>query len=216
MSSVIDYLERGAPAMGVVLDQEQKRKFAVFANELLKWNSKINLTAISRAEDIAVKHFLDSLAVLKHLGPCRQLLDIGSGAGFPSIPLKIVAADCSITSIDAVEKKILFQKHIARLLPLEKFSAVHGRAEKLATEYPQTFDTITSRAFSDIPTFVRIALPLLAAEGTIIAMKGKDGRKEAEESVVVLSRIGASIAEVHEFRLPLLNEMRSLVFVRRK
>lgn len=216
MSSLTDYLESGSKELGLDLTREQQHKFALFADELLKWNSKINLTAITSPEDIAVKHFLDSLSVLKSLGQCQQLLDIGSGAGFPSIPLKIVAPEIGVMSVDAVEKKILFQKHVARQLQLERFRAVHIRAEKIPPEYHGYFDVIVSRAFSNIPTFVRIAAPLLAPNGVMIAMKGKDGRREAEDSSIELSELGVAIANVCEFRLPLLEEMRSLVMIRRK
>lgn len=215
MSRLQEYLERGAEELGIVLDQAHFEKFTLFAAELCKWNRKINLTAITKAEDIAVKHFLDSLAILKHVNISGDLLDVGSGGGFPAIPLKIVSPSTRIVSVDAVEKKILFQRHVARLLCLEKFTALHARVEGLVAEYPERFNWIVSRAFSGIPQYVQVALPLLADDGVIIAMKGKEGKSEAEMSADKLSVLGVTVADIHEFQLPFIKESRSLVIIRR-
>lgn len=216
MSSVSEYLERGAADLGIELDQAQLGKFATFAHELLKWNRKINLTSIVRLDEIAVKHFIDSLSVVPYLDASGELLDIGSGGGFPAIPLKIVLPDLTVVSVDAVEKKVLFQRHVARLIQLEKFIALHARAETLPLEYGERFGRIVSRAFSDIPTFVELALPLLAPEGVMVAMKGKEGRREAEDAADRLDQLGTIITEIVEFQLPLLAEARSVVIIRKK
>jgi len=215
MSTIEGYLERGAAELGLVLDKVQLGKFAVFAAELCKWNRKINLTAITRTEDIAVKHLLDSLAVIRHVELCGEVLDIGSGGGFPAIPLKIVTPLVAIVSVDSVEKKILFQRHAARLLGFEKFTAVHARVEDLAAVYPGRFSTIVSRAFSDLEKYVRLALPLLAPDGVIVAMKGREGKSEAETSAGKLAALGVAVTDVREFNLPLSGESRSLVLIRR-
>lgn len=215
MNSLKDYLARGAIELGIVLDQPQLEKFAIFAAELCKWNRKINLTAITRAEDIAIKHFLDSLAVVTYVNLGGNLLDIGSGGGFPAIPLKIVTPAVDIVSVDAVEKKILFQKHIARVLFLEKFRAVHTRVEALMGVYPEQFNTIISRAFSDVTKYAQLALPLLAPEGVIIAMKGREGRAEAESSSEKLAGLGVSVVKIEEFLLPIINEKRSLIVIKK-
>ncbi|MBP1727864.1 MAG: gidB [Deltaproteobacteria bacterium] len=215
MNILQEYLERGAEQLGIVLEQAHVEKFKLFATELCKWNRKINLTAITRTEDIAVKHFLDSLAILKHVNISGELLDIGSGGGFPAIPLKIVTPAAIIVSLDAVDKKILFQRHVARLLCLENFTALHARVEDLGEEYPERFNRVVSRAFSDIPKYVQLALPLLAPDGVIIAMKGREGKSEAEMSSGKLTVLGAVVADIHEFRLPFSGESRSLVIIRR-
>ena len=215
MNTLQEYLELGAEQLGIVLEQTHVEKFTLFATELCKWNRKINLTAITRPEDIAVKHFLDSLVILKHVHISGELLDIGSGGGFPAIPLKIVIPAADIISIDAVEKKILFQRHVARLLCLENFTALHARVEDLVEEYPERFNRIVSRAFSDIPKYVQLALPLLAPDGVIIAMKGREGKSEAEMSAAKLTVLGAVVADIHEFHLPFSGESRSLVIIRR-
>jgi len=216
MITLESHLKRGAEALGLTLTSLQSDSFAIFAAELCKWNRKINLTSIILPEEIAIKHFIDSLALGMYVDMTGELLDIGSGGGFPSIPIKIVFPDIGIVSVDAVEKKILFQRHVARLLGFKRFSALHCRVEDLPEQYKEMFNCIVSRAFSDIPGFAKLALPFLAKDGVIVAMKGKDGNKEAEESAEELTRIGAVVSAVHEFQLPLLKDARSLVIIKRK
>jgi len=216
MNSLQDYLQKGAEELGINLSPEQIEAFTIYARELCKWNSKINLTSITGEEEIAIKHFIDSLTVLKYADVTGELLDMGSGGGFPGIPIKILSPGTSVVSVDAVEKKVNFQRHIVRTLALEGFSAQHGRVENLATEYKNFFKTVVSRAFTDIPVFVKYALPLLVEDGVIIAMKGKEGRKEAESAAAELKRMGVTVSAVHEFALPLLKDLRSLVFMRRE
>lgn len=216
MKDLENHLLRGAEALGLTLSSVNLDQFSIFASELCKWNRKINLTSIVQPEEIAIKHFIDSLALGLYADMRGELLDIGSGGGFPSIPIKIVFPDIGIVSVDAVEKKILFQRHVVRKLALERFSALHCRVENLPEHYKGTFDCIVSRAFSGITGFVKSALPFLRNDGVIVAMKGKDGKKEAEEFVDELDRIGAVISSVHEFQLPLLNDARSLIIISRK
>ncbi len=209
-------LARGAAELGVELTAAELGRFYRLAAELKKWSKKINLTAIHTDEEIAVKHFLDSLTLLKAIGRRGKLLDIGSGGGFPAIPLKIVCHDLHIISVDAVEKKIIFQRHTARLLGLHDFTALHARGEELPPHYAGTFHWAVSRAFSDIPAFVRIALPLIRENGKIVAMKGRGGREEAHLVSSSLAEMGVKVAEVIEFRLPVSGDARSLVVMERE
>lgn len=216
MKVLEQYLSQGAAELGMELSREQVDSFEVLAAELCKWNRKINLTSILLPEEIAIKHFIDSLAIGKCIDETGQLLDIGSGAGFPAIPLKILFPAVEMVTVDAVEKKILFQRHIARLLGFKKFNAVHCRVESLPANYKESFNVIVSRAFSELSEFVKFALPLLATNGTIIAMKGREGKKEAEDSADELSKLGAIVSTIHEFELPLLMGARSQIIIRRK
>jgi len=215
MKAFQDYLKEGSAELGIILSPQQLASFTIYADELCKWNRKINLTSITLPEEIAVKHFIDSLTLLKYAVISGELLDIGSGGGFPGIPIKIVSPGTRVVSVDAVEKKINFQRHIVRTLALEGFSAQHSRVENLFPQYENFFNHIVSRAFADIPEFVKNALPLLAENGTIIAMKGKEGRKEAEAATAELERMGVAVSAVHEFELPLLKDLRALIFIRR-
>ena len=209
-------LVTGAVELGLKLGADELGKLYAFASELKKWSKKINLTAIRGDEEIAVKHFLDSLVLLRVAGLKGHLLDIGSGGGFPAIPLKIARRELQVVSVDAVEKKVIFQRHAARLLGLHGFEALHARAEELAMQRGGRFDWVVSRAFADIPTFVRIALPLIKEQGMIIAMKGRGGREEAEVAGAALRDMGAVVREVIEFHLPVSADARSLIIINRR
>ncbi len=210
-----ELLARGAAELGVELTTAELGKFYALAAELKKWGRKINLTAIREDEEIALKHFLDSLTLLKLVGPRGDLLDIGSGAGFPAIPLKIVRHELRVVSVDAVEKKIFFQRQAARLLGLKKFEALHARAEELAPGHARSFDWVVSRAFADIPTFVHLSLPLVREEGWLIAMKGRSGRQEAEAARPALAELGVAVSNIYELVLPGSADARSLVVMKR-
>lgn len=209
-------LVTGAGELGVKLSAAELGKLYAFAAELKKWSRKINLTAIRGDEEIVVKHFLDSLVLLRVVGVNGDLLDIGSGGGFPAIPLKIARRELQVLSVDAVEKKVIFQRHAARLLGLHGFEALHVRAEELAAQRGGRFDWVVSRAFADIPTFVRIALPLVREQGKIIAMKGRGGREEAEAAGAALRGMGAEVSEIIEFHLPVSGDARSLIIINRR
>jgi 16S rRNA (guanine527-N7)-methyltransferase len=208
-------LARGASELGLHLTPAELGMLYAFAAELKKWSRKINLTAITVDEEIAVKHFLDSLTLLKIVGRAGRLLDVGSGGGFPAIPLKIACRDLHVVSVDAVEKKIIFQRHAARLLGLHGFEALHARGEELAARHAGSFDWVVSRAFSDIPTFVRIALPLLKENGRIVAMKGRRGGEEARTVSVALADLKVQVTGIIEFRLPVSGDARSLIVMER-
>ena len=208
-------LLRGAAELGLQLTSAQLGNFYTYAGELTKWSKKINLTAIRTDEDIALKHFIDSLTVAKVVKNRGKLLDLGSGGGFPAIPLKILFHELQIVSVDAVEKKVIFQRHVARLLHLHGFDAVHARGEELVKSHVGQFDWIVSRAFSDIPTFVAMALPLLKPDGRIIAMKGRGGREEGEAAKGALDDLGGRIVDMLEFRLPVSGDARYIVLIGR-
>ena len=165
----------GARSFDIKLQADQIRLFADHARELMRWNRTFNITAITDPRDIALKHYLDSLPAARHIPPAATLLDIGSGGGFPGIPLKIVMPSLRVTLIDASRKKINFLKHAIRTLKLAYTEAIHGRVEHLANDfsYCQRFDVIISRALSALPDYIRLAQPLLAAGGKIIALKGR-------------------------------------------
>ena len=170
----------GAKAFCISLDEKALAAFDLFLRELLKWNEKINLTAIRTEKGIIIKHFLDSLSVFPHLTKNFSLLDIGSGAGFPGIPLKIVEPSFEITLIDSVLKKVDFQRHIIRRLGLRGIEASHGRVEdkQVLERLEGRFDIVLSRAFSDLQTLLRVSYPLLKKRGFVLAMKGKVSGEE--------------------------------------
>lgn len=207
-------LSAGAAEFGTQLDAGQLARFSLFVDELRKWNRRINLTAITADREIAVKHLLDSLTLTTILPAQGRLLDIGSGGGFPAIPLAIVSPGLSVTSVDAVGKKITFQRHVGRLLGLGNLTAIHSRAEALAASDPAGFDWVVSRAFSSIPLFVRLALPVLKPEGTIVAMKGREGGREADAAGGELAELGLEVCGVKTLHLPGDGAIRILVSIR--
>jgi len=210
-----DLLQAGAAELGLCLDEARLARFASFSRELDKWNRKINLTAIEGVENVSVKHFLDSLTVPAMVTLKGRLLDLGSGAGFPGLPIKIMLPQLQVVSVDASEKKIIFQRHVARLLGLQDFTALHARGESLAVNYAGAFDFIVSRAFSDIIKFVKMILPLLAEGGCVIAMKGAEGKRECEAVGEELAGMGVGISGVNEFRLPITGDNRTLILMKK-
>ncbi|HVP80999.1 MAG TPA: 16S rRNA (guanine(527)-N(7))-methyltransferase RsmG [Thermodesulfobacteriota bacterium] len=170
-----DLLIEGAKTFGIDLDQEAIESFGLYLGELLKWNRKINLTAIRSEKGIVLKHFLDSLSVYPYLPQRSVILDIGSGAGFPGIPLKIIHPTVEVTLIDSVRKKVDFQRHIIRVLGLKGTKAIHGRVQdkEILRDFGGRFDIILSRAFSDLETLLALSLPFLRTEGKVVAMKGE-------------------------------------------
>jgi 16S rRNA (guanine527-N7)-methyltransferase len=170
-----DLLIEGAKTFGIHLDEGAVEAFDLYLRELLKWNQKINLTAIRSEKGIVLKHFLDSLSVYPYLPGPASLLDTGSGAGFPGIPLKIVESSLEVTLIDSVRKKVDFQRHIIRMLFLKRIEAVHGRVqdEDILQNMGGRFDIVISRAFSDLRTLLTLSYPFLKKGGIVLAMKGK-------------------------------------------
>jgi len=210
-----ELLRQCADELGIKLDSNALGRFGLFAAELKKWNRKINLTSIRDDRDIVVKHFADSLTLIGVIGKAESLLDIGSGGGFPAIPLKILLPSLSVVSVDSVEKKILFQRHAARILNLHDFNAIHARAEELVEKYPSRFDCIVSRAFSDLPYFASLALPLIQDTGLILAMKGKEGREEADGARERLADLGAMVNDCIHLKLPVSGDERYLIVLKK-
>jgi 16S rRNA (guanine527-N7)-methyltransferase len=210
------FLIDSARELGIELDESVSAAFSIHALELINWNRKINLTAITDPREIAVKHFLDSLAPAGWIPDRGRLLDIGSGGGFPGIPLKIFKPSISVFLIDAVRKKINFLKHVLRTLGLENIEARQMRTETLlkVPEYATSFDIIVSRALSNLSPFVKSALPLLAKHGTIIAMKGQVDSEELDVVRTDIPKDRYSL-RIKKYGLPSINGLRSLVIIKR-
>ncbi|MFQ5329825.1 MAG: 16S rRNA (guanine(527)-N(7))-methyltransferase RsmG [Thermodesulfobacteriota bacterium] len=177
-----DMLASGARQLGIDLGGQECDCFITCLKELVEWNRKINLTAIGDGKDIVTRHFLDSLAVNMFLDGTASLLDIGSGAGFPGIPLKIVRPALDVVLLDGVGKKVAFMRHIIRTLGLKGIEAVHGRVEDSAViaQYRGGFDVVVSRAFARLSDFLTLASPYTREGGLIIAVKGPKGDDELE------------------------------------
>lgn len=195
-------LQEGAAELGVELDATARAAFFTYLRELKGWNRKINLTAIEDDRDIVVRHFLDSITLCRLLKGSERLLDVGSGAGFPGIPVKIAMPSTDVVLMDSVSKKVHFMRHVMRTLSLKGIEAVSGRVEEKAIieKYGASFDCVVSRAFAELKDFVSVGLPYLKPGGRLIAMKGPAYAGELE--VVDLKGLGLGAPEIHRVRLP--------------
>jgi 16S rRNA (guanine527-N7)-methyltransferase len=173
-------LIEGAKSFGIYLKEREIEGFDLYLEELFKWNQRINLTAIRTERGVVLKHLLDSLSVYPYVPCTSNLLDLGSGAGFPGIPLKVVQPLLKVTLIDSVRKKVDFQRHIIRKLGIKEIEAIHGRVQEKAIlrNLEGQFDIVISRAFSDLKTLLILSTPFLKKGGTVVAMKGRLNREE--------------------------------------
>jgi len=214
----------GAKDLEIQIDRGKIDQFGIHASELLKWSEKTNMTAISDPLEVAVKHFLDSIAPAPFIPPHTSLLDMGSGGGFPGIPLKIMIPSLSVTLIDASRKKISFLRQVIRILGLDNIEACHVRAQDLSRDrrVNNTYDVIISRALSSMINFVRMSLPLLAKDGFVIAMKGKITDMEIESARLLLEKprdmqensMSSFNMVLKKYRLPYLKSQRSIVIIK--
>ena len=219
----MEVIVEGGRAFGLELNERHTDLFAVHARELLHWNKNVNLTRITDPFEVAVKHFVDSLACARHIAGGERVLDIGSGGGFPGIPLKVALPSLSVTLIDASRKKVNFLKHVIRTLALQGIEALHVRAEELAAaaQYRHRFDVIVSRALSGLRRFVTVAMPLLAEGGCVVAMKGEMTPEAVDALQADLPALKKGVAAVRgpmrisfsNYRLPFTGAKRSIVFV---
>ncbi|MFC1877464.1 16S rRNA (guanine(527)-N(7))-methyltransferase RsmG [Thermodesulfobacteriota bacterium] len=215
----------GARKLGIDVQPGQADQFAAHALILKEWNQKINLTAIDSPMDMAVKHFLDSIISSRYIKPGSRLLDVGSGAGFPGIPLKVMVPSLDVILVDATRKKVSFLKHAIQELHLSGVAAIHSRLEDLQQEWEGRFDIIVCRAFSSLADFAEKSMPLLAPEGLLLALKGKElatdmdqvSTQNGSEVFLVAGKDAPTGFQMKfvSFKLPFLNLSRTLVMLTR-
>ncbi len=176
-----------------------------FADMLVEWNKKFNLTAITEPDQIVYKHFIDSLLVLKtiDLKKGASLADVGTGAGFPSTPISIVRRDVEVTQIDSLRKRVGFLQHVSDNFHL-KIGTIHGRAEELGKkdEYREQFDYVTARAVAPLQKLAEYCLPLVKVGGFFMAMKGSEYEVEVDDSKKAIDVLGGQIEKIKNFELP--------------
>jgi 16S rRNA (guanine527-N7)-methyltransferase len=205
----------GLQQLGLDPCEKQLRvAFESYSKALLDWNTRINLTAITDPEDVLLKHFLDSLALLKVCAnPAARLLDIGSGAGFPGLPLKIVRPQWHVTLLEATGKKTLFLRHMVEALQLRDVEIIHGRAEELAHKpvYRATFDIVTARAVSALPVLLEYCVPYCRVGGMIVLPKKGDLTEELQQAKSVAVHVGTKLTADIAIDLPGLADGRRLL-----
>jgi len=198
----------GLKKLNVNISEETIDRELWFLDELLRWNKRINLTSITNRAEALEKHLLDSLVLLNYLPEKGRLLDMGSGGGFPGIPLAISSSGLEIISVDSVGKKINFQKHIKRTLSLENFEPLCDRIENIKNK--GTFDFVVARALSDLGQLISLSAPFLKKGSQLLAMKGPEGDKEVAAYFKEKQGDMFQLTEKHQYSLPQSSSQRYL------
>jgi len=195
-----DLLLSGASELGISLTPEQVNAVFLYLAELHKWNRKMNLTAITLERDVIIKHILDSLAYTTGFEPTPglRLLDVGSGAGFPALPIKIAFPGIMITMVDSVKKKAAFLRHIVRTLQLAETDVIDTRVEDLPARLNSSFDIVTARAFADMGAALKAGIPLLKPGGVMVLSRGPDENLE----IAILESLHAEQGNIIDLTLP--------------
>ncbi|MCU9613480.1 16S rRNA (guanine(527)-N(7))-methyltransferase RsmG [Caldibacillus lycopersici] len=205
----------------IELTSKQISQFERYYRLLIEWNEKINLTAITDKDEVYVKHFYDSLSAAFFFPIQEQsslsICDVGAGAGFPSIPLKIVFPHLKVTIVDSLNKRITFLKELANALELENVHFYHDRAEIFgrAAEHREQYDVVTARAVAKLSVLSEFCLPLVKVNGHFIALKGSSGNEELEEGRKAIEILGGQVDKIYPFTLPEENSERTIIQIRK-
>lgn len=203
--------------LGIHLTEEQEHKFDRYYEKLIEVNQVMNLTAITERSEVYRKHFLDSLEIMRAIpsDDTFSLCDVGSGAGFPSIPLSIVKNKIHTTIIDSLNKRISFLNQLIQDLKLENVNAIHIRAEEFSKTKREYFDIVTARAVARLNILVELCLPLTKVGGLFLAMKGSSGAEELKEARKAIQTLGGKIVNIISFCLPEEREQRQILVIQK-
>ena len=217
MAYDLTVLEQGCEQIGISLNEEQTQQFIAFYEYLVEKNKVMNLTGITEFQEVLVKHFLDSLACVKavDMKKVTTVMDIGTGAGFPGVPLKIAFPHLEACLLDSLKKRVNFLEETFALLKLQNITAIHGRAEEFAKNksYRETYDLCVSRAVSNLATLSEYCLPYVKVGGKFISYKSGTVQEEAEQAEKAVRILGGKIQNVVYFNLPDSEIQRSLVVI---
>lgn len=213
----IGTLVRGVEELKINLSREQQEKFSRYKELLKEWNEKINITSITDDIEIDQKHFLDSLTPLTTnlFNGKKRIIDIGTGGGFPGVPLKISNPELEVLLLDSLNKRIIFLNEVIKQLGLNNIEALHGRAEELSIKpsYREQFDICISRAVAQLNTLSEYCLPFVKVGGYFISMKGPDVNEELEISKKAIKLLGGKLIETKHVRIPESDIVHSLIII---
>ena len=202
----------------IKLSVEQLEKFYSYMSLLLEWNEKMNLTAITEPNEIILKHFVDSLTILKEINDNSKVVDVGTGAGFPGIPLSIANESLKITLVDSLNKRLIFLQEVIDKLELKNIEIVHSRAEDFGQnkKYRESFDIATSRAVANLSTLSEYLIPLVKINGKCICMKASDVEEEINQAKNAINVLGGTIEKIEEFKLPESDIGRTIIIINKQ
>lgn len=210
----METLARGAEALGLALSPRQRELFEIYYRELVDWNRRVNLTSIVDYQGVQTRHFVDSLSVAPALGPgAGRVIDIGSGAGFPGLPLKILLPHLKVVLLESVSKKTAFLSHLIARLGLEGVEVLTSRAEEVAHRpgYREGFDAVLGRALAPLSVMAELALPLARMGGRVIAQKKGDISSEVAAAARAIGLMGGQVVEIRQVAVPGLEGHRLVV-----
>lgn len=213
----LDKLKAQAKKIDIELKDNQCEQFYLYMNLLLEWNEKINLTAITEEEEVIKKHFIDSLTISKYVDENSKIIDVGTGAGFPGIPLKIANESLEVTLLDALNKRLNFLNDVIEKNDLKNIQTVHFRAEEAGKNkaYREKFNIATSRAVAALNVLVEYLLPFVKVGGRCICMKGSNAKEEIENSKKAIKLLGGEIESIEEFCLPDSDMERTIIVIKK-
>ena len=215
-----EILTRRAAEAGITLTDAQIAQFAVYNELLTDWNTRMNLTALTSPEDVAVKHIIDSLTAYDAVlfDGAKTLIDVGTGAGLPGIPLAVYAPHVHVTLMDALQKRVRFLMEVTAAMELTNTRCIHARAEEAArtAEHRAAYDIAVSRAVARMPVLLEYAMPFVRVGGTFLALKGRAYAAEAAEGAGAARRLGGGAVAARPVHLPGLDDVRAILSVRKE
>lgn len=203
--------------LNIELSEKQLKQFYDYMNILIEWNKIMNLTNITEPSEVVQKHFVDSLTALKTIKEDDCIIDVGTGAGFPGIPIKIAFPETRVTLLDSLNKRIKFLEEVINKLELKNIETIHGRAEELAhnKEHREKYDKAIARAVAPLNVLSEYLLPFVKKGGYAICMKGIKGKEEAENGENAIKILGGEIINIREFNLPNTDMERTIIEIKK-
>lgn len=207
-------LKNKAEQINIILNEKQIQNFYNYMNLLLEWNEKMNLTAITEPNEVILKHFIDSLTIANIIKEEQKIIDVGTGAGFPGIPLAIVKEE-NITLLDSLNKRINFLQTVIKSLELNKIQAIHGRAEEFIKGQREAYNIVTSRAVAKLNVLLEYMLPFVKIGGKCICMKSVEIEEEIKEAEKAIELLGGKIEKIDIITLPNSDIKRKIVVIKK-